>query len=323
MKTDRLVLVAEQLDDDAFAWLNERVRTVRAPLGSSEFDRLLPEAHGLVVRSYARVDAAFLRTAPSLQVIGRAGVALDRIDLEACANAGVCVVHTPAANAQAVTELVYAFLHDAIRYRAFMEVPPANAEDWNDLREELTSPRQLSDCTLGVLGLGQIGQRVARVASAFNIETLYHDVREIPLGQRSGATPVSLQRLFEESDIISIHVDNRQSNKHLVNGQLLGLLPSDAIVINTSRGFVVDTLALAAFLRDNPDSQAILDVHDPEPITQENPLLALDNACLSPHIGAATRTAHASMSRVVEDVYRVLVGESPVYSASHLVSVES
>lgn len=315
MLPNQLAIVAEQLDDQAFDWLAERVQAVRAPWGSEEFERLLPAATALIVRSYATVDQSLLDRAPNLKVIARAGVALDRFDLNACRAANVTVVHTPTANAQAVTELVFAYMLDATRYRAFIETPPETPEDWNDLRAELTSPRQLSDCTLGILGLGQIGKRVARAAHAFNIQTIYHDLADIPQSKREHAAPVSFDELLDRANILTIHVDNRPSNRHIINAEALANLDEHAIIINTSRGFVADPLALAAFLRDNPQAQAMLDVHDPEPIQPNDPLLNLDNACLSPHIGAATRTAHANMSKVVEDVYAVLKGATPTHPA--------
>jgi len=144
---------------------------------------------------------------------------------------------------------------------------------------------------------------------------VYADVREIEDGKRFGVRPVSHAELFETADIISVHVDDRASNRGMVSAALLGKAKSDLVFVNTSRGFVIDNAALAAFLKANAGAQAILDVHDPEPFPAGYPLLGLKNAHLTPHIGAATATAHRNMSWVVRDVWRVLSGEKPEFPA--------
>src|SRR5207253_3092913 len=133
--------------------------------------------------------------------------------------------------------------------------------------------------------------------------------------QRFGASPVSRDQLLRESDIVSLHVDARPSNRHLVNAAALALVRPDVILVNTSRGLVVDDEALRMFLIKNGAARAILDVHDPEPIEPFHPLLGVANASLLPHLGAATKLAHANMSLVVRDVWRVLCKERPEFPA--------
>jgi len=309
-----LVIQAEGLAPAAEAWLDERCDLRRLEAGSPEFERALPEARALVVRTYTKVDAALLERAPNLEVVARAGVGLANIDLDACRARNVAVVHTPAANTQAVVELVLAFLLDALRPRVFLDraLEPAR---WSALRRELTAERQLSDCLVGILGLGRVGSALARALRALSVRTIYNDIRAIPEPERHGAEPVAFEALLAESDVVTLHVDARPENRHLIDSDACARLKADAIVINTSRGFVVDDAALAELLRHNPRAQAILDVHDPEPIAPENPLIPLPNAHLAPHIGAATRTAHEQMSWVVRDVWRVLQGEAPEHPA--------
>jgi D-3-phosphoglycerate dehydrogenase len=115
--------------------------------------------------------------------------------------------------------------------------------------------------------------------------------------------------------VLTIHVDSRPSNKRLVDRTYFDRLPDHTIIINTSRGFIVDDLALAAYLRDHPSAKALLDVHEPEPFQGNYPLLGLPNAHLSPHLAASTATAHQNMSWVVKDVLRVLKGQKPVFAA--------
>lgn len=309
-----LVIQTEDLDDVCRRWLGERCEVVSCPSEDPTFAGLLAKADGLVVRTYTQVNGELLSKAPKLKVVGRAGVGLDNIDVPACRARGVTVVSTPDANTRAVVELVTAFMLDALRPRAFVERAMEIGE-WKRVRKELLAPRQLLDLTLGIVGLGRVGGGLARVGAAMNMRVLYADLAEIPDAKRFGARPVSHAELFEYADIISVHVDDRASNRGMVNAALLAKAKPELVFINTSRGFVIDNAALAGFLKSHPGAQAILDVHDPEPFPAGYPLLGLANAHLTPHIGAATATAHRNMSWVVRDVWRVLSGEKPEFAA--------
>ncbi|MEN0021183.1 MAG: NAD(P)-dependent oxidoreductase [Planctomycetota bacterium] len=310
----RLVIQSEELDAEAAGWLAARTNLQRVLFDSDEFGRLLPQADGLVVRTYTRVDRRLLDAAPTLAVIGRAGVGLDNIDLEACAERGIAVVHTPGANSRAVVEYVLALTFDALRPRLFLQ-ESMDLVAWKKLRGELIAPRQLSDLTVGVLGFGRIGSQVARAMTALDADVLYHDVREVEEGDRFGAKPVTLHELAERSDVLTVHVDGRPGNRHLVNADVFGRLKSDVVFINTSRGMVVEPRACAAFMGAHSGATAMLDVHDPEPIEDDSPLWQLPNVHLAPHIAGATATAKRAMSWVVKDVWRVLAGEKPCYAA--------
>src|SRR5262245_32680222 len=170
----------------------------------------------MVVRTYTRVDRAMLATAPRLKVVGRAGVALENIDVPACRERGVRVVHTPGANTRAVVEFVAALLADALRPRLYLtEAVPA--EKWHDLRRVYVARRQMDERTLGVYGFGRIGSAVARLGAALNMKVIYNDLIEIPEKKRSGATPAPVEQLLAESDVVSVHVDFRPENKNLLN----------------------------------------------------------------------------------------------------------
>ena len=310
-----LVLQTEALDAEARDWLAQRADLRETPFSEpGALEAALPLAQGLVVRTYTRVDTAMLAKAPLLRVVGRAGVGLDNIDVQACRARGVEVVFTPDANGSAVTELVFAVILDALRPRLFLDAPLDPAR-WAAVRKELVAPRQLEGLTLGILGLGRVGTRVARIAAAFGMRVLYTDLRTIPEADRAGAIPTPQADLFAQSDIVTIHADGRSGNRHLVGAAAFAAMKKDVLFLNASRGMVVDHAALAEFLAANRAASAILDVHEPEPITPDNPLLALKNAHLMPHIGAATAQAHANMSWVVRDVWRVLSGEAPRFPA--------
>jgi len=308
-------LIAEPLHEDWQRWLAERCDiTRRSSDNGRAFRDALAQADALVVRTYTTVDEGLLREAPALRVVGRAGVGLDNIDVPACRARGVEVVHTPEANAEAVAELTLAFVFDAIRPRTYLEASLAQAA-WDDLRSSLVARGQIAGSTYGVLGLGRIGQRVARAAGAMRARVVYHDVLDIPRAERAGADPVEFDALLRESDILSIHVGGSESNRALLDERAIRSLRPDVILVNTSRGFVIDNAALARFLREHPDARAMLDVHEPEPIPADHPLLDLPNARLAPHIGAATAPAKRAMSGVVQDVWRVLCREEPRHPA--------
>jgi len=312
-----LVLQCEDLEPQAERWLADRVRLVRCGRDDPRFAGLLADARGLVVRTYTRVDAALLEGAPKLRVVGRGGVALENIDLSACAARGVRVVHTPEANTQAVVEFVLALLLDGLRPRVVLD-GPLTGEAWHAARRELQADRQLADMTVGVLGFGRIGSRVGRALRALGCPVLCHDLRALPEAERHGCEPVAdVRELFSRCDAVTLHVDWRRENHHLVGAELLELLGGGGVLVNTSRGLVVDPAAVAGWLGRNPGAMALLDVHDPyEPMDAGYPLLGVENAFLTPHIAAATAAARLGMSWVVRDVVAVLEGAEPRWPAS-------
>lgn len=313
-----LAVQTEHLDPAAAQWLAERCALVACASEDARFEELLRRADALVIRTYTRVDQALLARAPRLRVVGRAGVGLDNVDVEACKRAGVTVVSTPDANTRAVVEYVLALMLDATRPRLLpgaAQLGAVGMGEWKRLREHYKARVQLCELTLGVWGLGKIGSQVARAAGALDMRVIYHDLREIPPERRFGATPVSREELCARADVLTVHVDGRASNRGLVVASDFSLMKPMVILVNTSRGFVVDAHALASFLRASPGARALLDVHEPEPFGPELPLIGLANATLQPHIASATELANRNMSAVVYDVWRVLCKEAPAWPA--------
>ncbi|MEE2907049.1 MAG: NAD(P)-dependent oxidoreductase [Planctomycetota bacterium] len=300
-----LVILTEYLDDDAIAWLAERVDLQQCPADDPGFPSLLDRAEGIVIRTYTEVDCDFLDKAPMLKVVGRGGVGLDNVDLEACAQRGIEVVNTPDANTQAVVEYVSMIMTSQLRPHEQLN-EAVDAVAWGHLRDGNIVPRQMSEMTLGILGLGRIGSRIAEVGTAIGFRVVYNDLVEIPVDHRHGAQPVDLDTVLSESDVLTIHVDGRPSNRDFLSADRIAQLLPTVLLLNTSRGFVLDVGALAEFLRAPEDARAVLDVHEPEPIPSDYPLLGLPNAVLYPHLASRTRAAQANMSWVVRDVARVL-----------------
>lgn len=308
-----IVLITEPLAAEPLDWIRDRA-DVREIHNTRPTEQDLRTAEALVVRTYTRVDEVLLDRAPNLRVVARAGVGLDNIDVEACRARGVRVVHTPAANTEAVVEYVISMMLDTLRPIERLDRPISGA-DWKDRRDRAISPRSCVGTKLGLVGMGRIGSRVARCGAALSMRVAYNDLLEIDPQLRAGATPTQLDTLAKESEVISVHVDGRDENTHLLGASFFGSLRRDVVLINASRGHVIDTDAAIAFAASNPESRLILDVHDPEPVPLDSALWNQPNITITPHIGAGTRQAKETMSWVVRDVMRVLDGETPHHPA--------
>jgi len=296
-----IVILAEPIEEAPRAWLADRVDLRELAPGDAGFDQALAVAHGIVIRTATRVDVDLLDAAPCLLAVARAGVGLDGIDQSACRERGIAVLNTPDANTQAVVEFVIASVTHALRPRDQVE-EPLDRQQWQAMRASDRASIQMDQLTFGVLGFGRIGSRVGEVASAIGFRVLFHDLLDIPASRHGDAAPVGLEALLGESDVLSIHVDGRASNRHLLDSRRLELLRESVLLVNASRGFVIDEEALAAHLRATPSMHVILDVHDTEPIPPGSPMLGLPNATLHPHIAARTRTGLLNMGWVVRDL---------------------
>jgi phosphoglycerate dehydrogenase-like enzyme len=294
------VIITEPLDEAPLAWLREKTRVEVAGPASPAFHEAAPEAEAIIVRTHTRVDAALLDRLPRLAVIGRAGVGLDNIDLPACAARGIPVLSTPDANSAAVAEFVFASLLRVMR--PITPLPgPLDRPAWDARRAAAAAPRELSGLSFAVLGLGRIGTRVARVAAALDMNVLSHDIA--PVAAPVGCTPVPFDELLARADILSIHVDGRAANRHLIDAAALARLKPSAMLINTSRGLVIDEPALAAHLAAHPAALAMLDVHAEEPVPAASPLLAHPRAILTAHEASCTVAARRRMSWIVRDIW--------------------
>jgi phosphoglycerate dehydrogenase-like enzyme len=310
-----LVLVTEDSDPTPLAWLKERARVVEAAPGSPEFDAALPDADGMVVRTYTRVNAALLARCPKLRVVGRGGVGIENIDVPACRGRGVEVVYTPDANTLAVGDFVFGFALQLLRPWAFFKDRAYDPAEFKRVRNAVRGV-QLNELTTGILGMGRVGRRVGKIAAdGFGMRVIYHDVLDVRPHLTFPATVVDKPTLFREADVVTLHTDMRPGNRHLVGAPELSLLKPTAILINTSRGEVLDAAALAAAVREKRIAGAAIDVFDPEPPPADFPLLGFDNVLLTPHVAARTHTAVENMSWVVRDVLDVLSGRPAKYPA--------
>ena len=310
-----LVLVTEGSDPKPLAWLRDQVEVIEIGPDDPGFDAQLAKADGLVIRTYTKVTPAFLAKAPRVKVIGRGGVGVDNIDVKACRARGVEVVYTPDANTLAVGDLVFGFMVQLVRPWCRFKERAYDPAEFKKVRNS-NKGRQLNELTLGVLGMGRVGRRVGSIAAnGFGMRVIYNDLLDVQSQLSFAATAVDKPTLFREADILTIHVDMRPGNENLVGREQIALMKRDAILINTSRGEVLDAHALASAIREKRLSGAALDVYAPEPPPAGFPLLGFDNVILTPHMASRTGTAMENMSWVVRDVVEVLNGRRPKYPA--------
>ena len=310
MKEKPVVLVPEPLEPHALEYLAGECEMRQVPL--SGLDEEIGGADGLVVRTYTLVTKELLAKAPRLKVVGRAGVALDNIDVPACRAAGVEVVHTPEANTLAVVDYTVAMM--AMLNRRFWLIDePLSPEQFHQTRKQ-TFGRFLSGLTLGVVGAGRIGSRVGRAAVGLGMTVLYNDIMPIDLDY--AAQPVDKATLYAGSDIVTIHVPLTDLTRGFINAESLSRFKASSQFINAARGECVDAAALAEALRSGRLSGAVVDTHNPEPPPPDYPLYGLENVLLTPHIAARVPAATRAMSDVVYDVVRVLRGARPEFPAA-------
>jgi D-3-phosphoglycerate dehydrogenase len=302
------ILIADKFEDVGIAELKKLGDEVFCEPGVK--DAALTQRIGeldptiLIVRS-TKVNADALKAGKQLKVVVRAGSGVDNIDVAAATQRGVKVANCPGMNAVAVAELVMGLMI-AIDRRIADNVADLRAHRWN--KKEYSKARGLKGSTLGIIGLGRIGTEVAKRALAFDMHVLWYDV--IP-GLKGPEHPnckrTELDRIFRESDIITLHVPGTGETKHLVNAARLASMKPNAVIINTSRPSVMDEPALIAALREKRVRAAGVDVYDKEPTpeakTIESPLADLPNVYGTHHIGASTDQAQTA---VAEETVRIV-----------------
>jgi len=309
------VLVTEGSEPRPLAWLREQVNAIEVSPDDGAFERHLADADGLCVRTYTKVNEGLLSRAPKLRVVGRGGVGLENMDVAACRRRGVEVVYTPDANTLAVGDFVFGFILQLLRPWCFFRERVYEAKEFKRIRNTVRG-RQLNELTMGVLGMGRVGRRVGHIAACgFGMRVIYNDLLDVAGLLDFPATAVDKHTLYGDADILTIHVDMRPGNVNLVAGEQIALMKPTAILINTSRGEVLDAEALAEAIRGKRLAGAALDVFHPEPPGVDFALVGLENVLLTPHLAARTQTALEHMSWVVRDIVEVLEGRKAKYPA--------
>lgn len=316
MGTD--VFVSSDLPGDAVEVLRESFEVVVGGGVSGEaFARCAPDVRGIVALLTDRIDGALLERCPQLRVVGNVAVGVDNVDLAACRARGVVVTNTPDVLTEATADLAFGLLLAAARRIAEGDraVRAGHFGRWTPTYM-LGTP--VHGMKLGILGLGRIGQAVARRARGFGMHVAYTQRTRLPepLERALGATwTPSLDDLCARIDALTIHCPLAEGTRHLVGEAQLARMRPGAILVNTARGAIVDEAALAAALARGHLAAAGLDVFEDEPRVHPG-LLGLENVVLTPHIGSADRaTREAMASLAAANVIRVLRGEPALSEA--------
>ncbi len=301
------VLVADPIDAEGVALLREHAEVdVRLKLSEAELAAIIPAYDALVVRSETQVTAKVLEAGERLKVVGRAGVGIDNIDLDTATRRGIVVVNAPTANTIAAAEHTLAMMLALARH-----IPQADerlrAGGWDRAKFMGVEVR---DKTLGIVGLGRIGQEVARRADGFQMRVLAYDpFVSADIAERLGVTLVDLPDLLRESDFVTLHTVLNAQTRGLIGPQSIALMKDGARVINVARGGLVNERALLDALDSGKLAGAALDVFDQEPLPADHPFRSHPRIIVTPHLGASTVEAQMGVARdVAEQIVAVLAG---------------
>jgi glyoxylate reductase len=270
------------------------------------------DVEGLVSLLTDKVDAELMNRAPNLKVVSNYAVGFDNIDVAEATNRGIIVGNTPGVLTDTTADFAFTLMMAAARRVAEAD-RTVRAGKWKTWGPMLLLGQDIHGATLGILGLGRIGQAVARRAKGFDMKLLYHDVvRQKQSEEELGIQFVEFDRLLAESDFITIHINLTAENYHLMGAKQFDKMKKTSILVNTARGPIVDNMALYEALRDWKIAYAALDVTEPEPLPAEHPLLTLDNVIVVPHIASASVATRTKMALMAADnLIAGLKGETP------------
>lgn len=317
MATPPRVFVARHLPGEALAPLQglAEVRVFEAEDTPVPRERLLREAalaEGLLVLLTDRVDADLLLAAPHLRAVSCMAVGYDNVDVSACSARGIAVCHTPGVLTETTADLCFAILMACARrlYEGQRAVVEGRWAAWSPF---FLAGQDVWGRTLGIVGLGRIGQAVARRARGFGMPVLYAGPARKPQAEaETGARHVPLERLLADSDFLVLLAPLRPETRHLIGAAELARMRPDAVLVNAGRGPLVDEAALIAALQSRRIWGAALDVFEREPLPPDHPLLTLPNVVAVPHIGSASVATRLAMARLAaENLAAVLAGRPP------------
>jgi len=258
-------------------------------------------AHGLLTLLTDRIDASLLAAAPNLVAVSNMATGYDNVDIAEASRRLVLVSRTPGVLTETSADLAFGLLLAAARRIAEGD-RYVRAGNWRTWGPEIMLGPDVHGATLGIIGLGRIGAAVARRAAGFGMRILYHGrSRNTRAAKDLGAAYADLDTLLTQSDFVSIHAALTEDTRGLIGARQFGLMKPGSILINTARGPIVEQDALYEALRSGAIAGAALDVTDPEPLSADSPLLALDNVVITPHIASASNATRSEMARLAAE----------------------
>jgi len=312
------IVVAEKISPSAIALLQEPRWTIVTPDQiEGKLTVHLETAEALIVRSAVQVDGALLEHAPKLRVIGRAGVGVDNVDVDAATRMGIAVMNTPGANAVAVAELTLGMMLGMARF-----IPRADGLMHTGKWEKKSlQGTELRGKTLGVIGLGKIGMEVARRARAFGMEIVGHDpFVSASIAKENGIRMGKLEDVYAAADYLTLHVGLTPQTTGMINAASIKTMKKGIRIVNCARGELIDEGALAQGLRQGQVGGAALDVFQEEPL-KNSPLTAMENVILTPHIGGSTHEAQEAVGVQVAHQVKEYLKSGVIQNAVNVPSV--
>lgn len=279
-------------------WDDRFVITLIDDSTTEDFRTALAVAHGLIVRSGTKVGAEMMDQAPNLKAIGRAGVGVDNIDLDAASERGIAVFNAPGGNTIAAAELTMALMLSLVR-RVTEADRSMRKGKWD--RSKFKGV-ELKGRTLGLIGAGRIGSEVAIRAKAFGMDVIVYDPYvDLDHAHELGLKLVDLNAVIESADVISLHVPLTQETRGMIDASVLARMKDDVFLINASRGGVIDETALFEALEAGSIAGAALDVYEQEPLPPDSPLRKAPRLVHTPHLGASTKEAQVGVATEVSE----------------------
>ena len=314
------ILVCDPVSSKAVALLQQRpefeVVVLEKRLSEAELIPIVGDVAAMVVRSETKVTKAVLEAAPALRVVGRAGVGVDNVDVEAATQRGVVVMNTPGGNTVSTAELAFAMLMSLAR-----KVPQAHGSmregRWD--RKQFTG-LELSGKTLGILGMGRIGTEVARRALAFGMQVLAYDPYLTEARARAiGAELMhELDDIYSRADFITVHMPVTPETRQMLNAQAFAKMKPGVRLVNCARGEIVNEADLRAVLESGKVAGAALDVFSKEPLPADHPFRKLEQVILTPHLGASTAEAQEKCGIEVAEIIGAYLLTGEVRNAVNL-----
>ncbi|SRR6266496_232607 len=312
------IVVAEMISSNAVNFLREPGwEIITADQIDGNLPQHLADADALVVRSAVQVDGKLLEHAPKLRVVGRAGVGVDNVDLDAATRKGIAVMNTPGGNAVAVAEqtlgMMLAMARSLCKADASM-----HAGKWE---KKALQGTELRAKTLGIVGLGRIGMEVARRARAFGMEVMAHDPFVSPaVAKEQGIRMAALDEIYAAADYITLHVGLTPQTTGMINADSIKKMKKGVRLVNCARGELIDEAALADALKQGHVAGAGLDVFVSEPL-KNSPLTALDNVVLTPHVGGSTNEAQEAVGVQIAKQVKDYLKDGVIQNAVNVPSV--
>lgn len=298
------ILVSDVLSEEGLVILKEVKEfqvDEKTDLKPENLKEVIKDYDALIVRSATKVTKDIIEAAAKLRVIGRAGVGLDNVDIEAATQKGIIVMNTPGGNTISTCEHTMSMILSLSR-----NIPQANAStkkgEW---KRSKFMGIELYNKILGIMGFGRIGTEVAKRAFSFGMKVFAYDpFLSKEVAETIGVEVVELKELLENSDFITVHTPLTEETRHMISTEEFSIMKKGVRIINCARGGIIDEVALVVALKEGKVSAAALDVFEKEPLSSDSELLKFDNVIITPHLGASTEEAQINVAVEVAEIVR-------------------